>query len=249
MLEYGFCNAVNGSPSYNADHFNNFFAGILSDTGIYKRSGNAFLVTAGGGMTVNVATGRGRIDNHWVSLTASEVLAIEAAESNPRYDAIVLRYSTNSGIISLSVKKGTASSSPVKPIILNNGLSHEICLAYVYVSSGVTEITSSNIEDTRADVSVCGYVAMQIDTVNAKIQEYSNVTTTTNGVNEIEIGIPEYDSENDILFVSINGIMLVENIDYTKSGTGSSGVITTTNTIRKDNTIAFRVLKFVVQTL
>ena len=93
MLEYGFCNAVNGSPSYNADHFNNFFAGILSDTGIYKKSGGAFQVTAGGGMTVNVATGRGRIDNHWISLTASEVLAIEAAVTKDRskiYQAAML---------------------------------------------------------------------------------------------------------------------------------------------------------------
>lgn len=247
MLEYGFCNAVNGSPSYNADHFNNFFAGILSDTGIYKKSGGAFQVTAGGGMTVNVATGRGRIDNHWISLTASEVLAIEAADANPRYDAIVLKYSKSSGIISLDVKKGTASSNPLKPAILNNEISNEICLAYIYVSAGVTEITSTNIEDTRSDLSVCGYVMMQIDAINAGIQEYRNVITTTADVNVVEIGIPEYDSENDVLFANINGIMLVESVDYTISGTGSSAKITTTNTVRANNTIEFRVMKSVIE--
>lgn len=249
MLEYGFFNAVDGSPSYNADDFNNFFAGILSDTGIYKKSGGAFEVTAGGGMSVNVATGRGRINNHWISLSGTETLTIETADSNPRYDAITIKHTKSNDTMALTVKKGTASSSPTKPSILNDETAQEICLAYVYVPASATEITSSNIEDTRSDVALCGYVTMNIDAVNAGIRQYRNIVTTTEAVTELEIGIPEYDAENDLLFTNINGIMFVESEDYVVNGTGSAAKIETANTIRADNVIEFRVIKSVIEVL
>ena len=247
MLDYGFFNSVNGTPSYNADDFNNFFAGILSDTGVYKKSGGAFEVTAGGGMSVNVATGRGRINNHWFSLTGTEILAIETANSNPRYDAIVIRHTKSNNTISLAVKKGTASSNPVRPTMLNDETAHEICLAYVYIPASAVEVTS--IIDTRSDVALCGYVTMNIDAVNAGIRQYRNVITTTGEVSQLQIGIPEYDAENDLLFANINGIMFVESEDYVVNGTGSNAVIETANPIRANNIIEFRVIKSTIEVL
>lgn len=82
--------------------------------------------------------------------------------------------------------------------------------------------------------------------VNTTIKEYKNVVTTSSEVSEINIGISEYDSSSDILYANINGVLFVEDEDYTISGTGSSAKIILTGTIKSGNTVEFRVLKSVI---
>ena len=82
--------------------------------------------------------------------------------------------------------------------------------------------------------------------INTYVKEYKNVVITASEVTELNIGIDEYDSANDILYANINGVMFVENEDYTISGTGSTAKIVLTNSIRENNTVEFRVLKSVI---
>lgn len=79
--------------------------------------------------------------------------------------------------------------------------------------------------------------------VNTYIKEYKNVVTTTTEVTQLDVGISQYDSANDILYANINGVMFVENQDYTISGTGSAAKIVLTNSIKANNMVEFRVLK------
>lgn len=79
--------------------------------------------------------------------------------------------------------------------------------------------------------------------VNTYIQQYRSIVSTKTKVGEITIGISEYDPTTDILFANINGIVLVEEQDYTISGTGKSTKIVLNNAIDGDNVIEFRVLK------
>lgn len=79
--------------------------------------------------------------------------------------------------------------------------------------------------------------------VNTYIKEYKNVVTTTTEVTQLNVGISKYDSANDILYANINGVMFVENQDYTISGTGSAAKIVFVNSIKAGNTVEFRVLK------
>lgn len=79
--------------------------------------------------------------------------------------------------------------------------------------------------------------------VNTYIQQYRSIVSTETKVSEITIGISEYDPTTDILFANINGIVLVEEQDYTISGTGKSTKIVLNNAIDGDNVIEFRVLK------
>lgn len=79
--------------------------------------------------------------------------------------------------------------------------------------------------------------------VNTYIQEYKNVQTTSSDVTELLIGIPEFDAANDTLFVTNYGLMLVENEDYTVSGTGSTAKLAFTGTIIPNQKIECRVLK------
>lgn len=250
MITYGFFNSVNQDRLYNADSFNDFFNGIISETGVYKKSGMRFAVIPGTGMTVQVQTGRARIKGHWVVIESNESLTISGADiALNRYDAIVLRYNATDRDITLQVITGTPASTPVKPAIVRNDTIYDICIAYVYVGAGAASITQANITDATDDESVCGYVKMQIDTVNAGIKEYRNIVTTTKEVTELTIGIPQFDPENDLFFSNIGGVMFVKDQDYTITGTGSAAKMVLKNSINANNTVEFRVIKAVLEVL
>lgn len=80
-------------------------------------------------------------------------------------------------------------------------------------------------------------------TVDTYIQKYQNSYTITAETTELTIGISEYDSSKDILFVNINGVQFVEDLEYTISGTGANAKIILNNSVRADNQITFIVLK------
>ena len=248
MIECGFFGAVNNDRTYNEDSFNEFFSGILSESGIYKKSGAGLQVSAGQGLSINVPTGKARICNIFVKVKSTENVELQVSDiANSRYDAIVLRYNKDEREITLQALAGIPSSSPQKPEITRNENIFDICLAYVYVAAGATSIDTDNITDTREDKAICGYVELQIDGINAGIKEYKNAFELTTEANQINVGIAEYDADNDVFMASINGIMLVENIDYTISGTGSMAKVNFTNMLDSGNMIEFKVLKAIVE--
>lgn len=80
-------------------------------------------------------------------------------------------------------------------------------------------------------------------TVDTYIQKYQRSIVTANDTNILAVLIDEYNRTKDILFININGIALVENVDYTIGGTDDNPVINFTNLIEKDNRVTFVALK------
>ena len=253
MVEYGFFNAIDGDRTYNADSFNEFFNGIISDTGVYKKSnsreGYALRVVSSGNWHLSIEAGKARIKGRWVNLTSPETIELEPPDvALDRWDRIVLRLDETERTISIVIIKGTPATEPTKPSLVRNDTIYDICLAQIYVRAGAT-YPDRSIVDTREDTDLCGYVKMQIGTVNAGIKEYRNVVTTTSEVTELEIGIPQFDSSNDLFFSNIGGVMFVKGEDYTISGTGSSAKMVLKRPICVGNTVEFRVIKAVLEVL
>lgn len=171
-VTYGFFNSVNGDRTYNADQMSEYFDGLISN-GVYESVGGALQVTAGSGMTVNVASGRGIINCKWLNNDAVVNLTITQANAIlNRYTAVVLRLDIVNRLMTITTKDGTPASSPVKPSMQNDGSAVELCLAYVYVGAGVTSISQSNITDMRAS-ELCGWVTgivQQVDTSTLFLQ-------------------------------------------------------------------------------
>lgn len=170
-ITYGFFNAIKQTDgtydrTYNADQMSGYFEGLVSD-GVYENVGDAMQVIASGGMQVQVKSGRMLIDSKWLKNDAAYSIDITPAHVTlNRYTAIVARLDKSARTISIVAKDGENATEPVKPAISDTVSVKEMCLAYIYVGRGVTEITQSSIEDTRPDTNICGWVTGIIEQVD-----------------------------------------------------------------------------------
>lgn len=177
-ITYGFFNATKDSRgnydrTYNADQMSTYFEGLVSD-GVYESVGDALQVVADSGMKIQVKSGRALIGARWLKNDSSHAITLNASHVTlNRYTAIVVRLDTSARTITIVAKDGTNATTPTKPAITNSNTVKELCLAYVYVGRGVTTITQSAIEDTRANTNICGWVTgivEQVDTSQLFLQ-------------------------------------------------------------------------------
>lgn len=164
----GFFNSVSGDRLYNAETFNTFFEGLISQNGIYKGVADELAVTAGAsGLTVNVAEGKGLVNSHWFKLSAVETIELATAHNLfSRYDMITARWNSNTRDVTLQAVTGTPASNPTRPTPTVSDTIVEIVLAYVLVPANATSITTGNIYDQRANTAVCGYITGLIKQVD-----------------------------------------------------------------------------------
>jgi hypothetical protein len=150
-VTYGFFDSRNGDRKYNADQMSEFFRGIVSG-GVFQHLDGGLQVTAGTGLSVNVAAGRAIVQNRWIQNSASLPLSISAAsETYGRKDAVVLRLDSSARTVSITVKTGTPAASPAAPSMTRSGGVYEMALAYVNVAAGATSVT---VTDKRSDSAV-----------------------------------------------------------------------------------------------
>lgn len=171
-ITYGFYNAVKGTDGtydrvYNAEQISNMFEGLLT-SGVYESVGDAMIVKAKTGMTITVGEGRAVMSSgKWIKNDSLLQITLAAAHLTlSRYSAIVIRENKQSREITIVEKEGTAATAPEKPTITNNSLYEEKCLAYVYVGAGATTISQMNIQDVRANTSLCGWVTGLVEQVD-----------------------------------------------------------------------------------
>lgn len=171
-ITYGFYNAVKGSDGtydrvYNAEQISNMFEGLLT-SGVYESVGDAMIVKAKTGMTITVGEGRAVMSSgKWIKNDSLLQITLAAAHLTlSRYSAIVIRENKQSREITITEKAGAAATSPEKPVMTNNYLYEEKCLAYVYVGAGATTISQMHIQDVRANTSLCGWVTGLVDQVD-----------------------------------------------------------------------------------
>lgn len=177
-VTYGFFDALQNDDGsydriYNADQMSDYFKGLVSD-GVYADVGDGLQVVASSGMQVQVKPGRALIDCKWFQNTA--MINVDISPSHVtlnRYTAVALRLDYNARMITLVTKDGDPAATPKKPEMTRSQAVRELCLAYIYIGNGATAISQANIEDCRADGTVCGWVSgliRQVDTSQLFLQ-------------------------------------------------------------------------------
>lgn len=165
MWTSGFFNSVNGDRLYNADQMSRIFEGLITD-GVYASVGNKLAVQPNSGMIVQIATGRGWFGRHWVNNDSEYTLTVANSDVIlNRYVAVCIKVDDTDAVRDAVpyLKYGEFASNPAKPTMTRTELVKEYCLAYIYIKAGATAITAADIEDTRGNNNLCGWVTGLIE--------------------------------------------------------------------------------------
>lgn len=162
--EHGlFFDSVNGDRVYNSDSFAEWLRKFFT-TGVFNGD---LQVQPSSGMAVTVGTGYANIEGRVRFFDTTQTKTLPVANGTyPRVDTIVVRLDLGNRQITCETVQGTYSGnnpSPTAPV-RSDGI-YEIVLAQIYVGAGVTEITTANITDTRADETLCGWVTSTVESV------------------------------------------------------------------------------------
>ena len=244
-LTSGFYNAmkVNGSydRKYNAEDYKNVFSAFLAD-GVRRSGLDDFKVSASG-LVLTVNLGYAICGGRWVRLDANYTFdaIVPPVGSYSRRDAVVLRVDSNEATraASLLYRTGVAASSPVAPSKDTTTGVTELIIATVLVTPSATAVT---VTDTRPDKNLCGWITTPVgyddyftsldsqfddwfaDTKNTLasvtlFKQYVWRTVLEGSASSVIFSIPQYTSGGtDIIQVYVNGLLEIEGVDYTLSG-------------------------------
>lgn len=109
-----------------------------------------------------------------------------------RIDRIVVTWETTNYVAlpEISILKGTASSNPVAPALINNNIKRQISLARVNIPAGTVSLSSSMITDERLDPDVCGIVTetIEVDTSTMQSQFEALLNAIQDELQDLEAG-------------------------------------------------------------
>lgn len=180
---------TDGTPSFDraitSEPYRKLIKSLFSD-GVLPNPSSNLQVSAGTGMNVTVSPGFALCNGCQKLEESTRTLVMQAAhDSLDRIDTVVMRLDDNDSarICDLYVLTGTASASPVRPTLTQNGTVWEIGLADVFISSRSTAITNQKITDTRLETARCGVISSisQFDTttlyqqVQADLEDFQTV--------------------------------------------------------------------------
>lgn len=162
----GFFNSFYGDRVYNAAFFAEYFSSFIGN-GVYA-GGTALKVEPfGGNMDIAIQPGQAWINGYYYRLQdAPKVMTISPSHlTMGRIDRIVLRLDLNESNrrVSVEVKEGATSDTPVAPELERTAAIWELGLADVRVNAGVTEVLGSNVTDLRLDNAMCGIVTSVVE--------------------------------------------------------------------------------------
>lgn len=181
--ESRFFDDVNGDKEYSADDFAEYFRTFFTN-GVIDVGTNLQVTAPGGTMSVGVGYGAAMIQGYgyWLKEDAegAKTLAIPAANTLPRYDAVILRMDKSTGIrgISLLVLSGAPAAVPVVPVLTRSGNVYELALASILVPANATAIAPANVTDLRENLEACGLVVPKkfLEFLNQAVKNTSSPT-------------------------------------------------------------------------
>lgn len=245
MWTSGFFNSVNGDRTYNADQMSAIFEGLITN-GVYESVGNKLAVQPNNGMTIQINTGRGWFNGRWVNNNALHLQTLEAPDVLlNRYCAVCVRVDNSDGGRKAEpyFKYGELATTPIKPTMERSETVKEYCLAYVYIRGGASEITTADIEDTRSNGELCGWVTgliKQLDNKTLYEQWEAIFFEWFNNLEEYMDENVEAKLTNDVLQLkgrTLKNTAVLKSDGWTDNSNGAYTQTVTVNGVTADNDI------------
>lgn len=174
-----FFNAVQDSGGnydrvYNSEDVTSYLDKLVGNGVFPTPSTQLQVVATGTGTVLTVQSGQGWIDGHKLVNTTALSLELDASDALlNRIDRIVFYCDYDNREMGIDVVKGTPAVTAEAPALTRNASRYEMCLAEVAINAGAVQITAADVTDTRADSSICGWVAgliQQLDTSTLFLQ-------------------------------------------------------------------------------
>lgn len=170
-----FYNSVNDDRTYDADSFSDWLKKFFT-TGVFN---GELQVTASGGMGISVSAGYVNINGKVMQFAATPLTVGTADGTYYRIDSVIIeRNDTDRQFYIKIVQGSTGAESSVQGVTpVRSGAVYQLVIARIKVKPGATAITQADITDTRANASLCGYVAgtvtqMDFTQFNAQFDAY-----------------------------------------------------------------------------
>lgn len=180
MERYRFFNSTESDiREYLAADFAEYFSLFLSD-GLYTEDGQTGLhVTSGTGLKCNISTGYAFIRGYMYQNDSVLIKTIDPADTMlDRIDRVVLRFDEVAREIKIHIKKGTASSDPQAPSLVNTATVKELGLAQIRVNKGSASISAVIDERFSSAGLVSSLITIPADEMwnvwNGSLQEIKN---------------------------------------------------------------------------
>lgn len=173
-------------------------------SGVFGADGNLATSVVAGSMSVQISDGVGWMSNDnadgvvfWNDEESSNgkklTLTVDAADGAlDRIDRVVVTWETTNYVAlpTISILKGTASSSPSVPALINNSTQRQISLSRIKIPAGTVSLTSAMITDERLDPSVCGIVTerIKVDTSTMQSQFEALLRSIQDELSSLESG-------------------------------------------------------------
>lgn len=195
---------------YSAEDMRMPFDTVFSD-GVMPVSdgtaGDTLKVTAAGGMKVQVAAGRAKLGGAWFHNKEPFVITLDNAGSTARLDCVIIRNDDSDAVRApqIYVKSVAASAGFSVSNLERTDEVYEICVAIVNVKAAAQSISNSDITDTRTHGALCQTMTGVGGIIT---RTYTNTYFTEEaGMQEIPVGIPQFNYEYDTLKVIVEGIV------------------------------------------
>lgn len=167
MMKFGMFNSINGDRKYKAEDFAQYFATFIGN-GIFVKPSDCLQILAISNSTnVIVRPGKAWINGYYLINDEDYTLPIAVGDATlNRIDRVVIRLDYIQRKMSVEVKRGALSASPIAPSLKRDADAYELALADVYVAKGALTITQASITDTRLNNALCGLMHGVVDQVD-----------------------------------------------------------------------------------
>lgn len=195
------------------------------------------------GMQIRVAAGRGIFGGAFFLNKSAYNITLDTASASTRYDCVIVQNDDTENVRDTIIYVKSLNHIPTISDLKRQGDDiNEYCLGYVEIPALATSISKDKVFDTRIDQNLCGVITgvfNQVDgaALNKRFEDafnawfddiknafvagatlihtYANsVASTIVGQTEVEIGIPQYNMNTDVLIVSVNGVVFARGTQY-----------------------------------